>query len=460
METLNASIPLSGYTAADYQKQNVNELQIQALRDEATQRQQSIAQQKSLREAFTGADTSTAEGQKALLGKVGSIDPNTRIKLEKEFSEQGKTKAQTGEIQAKTQKTQIESAMDKADLFGRVAQGVKDSYQSARSEGKPEPEAIKAAQSARTRGMIELFQNGVIDEDKLKQMMATPFDVNALDQTINQAMSIKDQLKQKLDQEKLAQTKKNEDALRSETARHNRSEEGLAGGRLAVERERLAISKDEMSGAKLTPEAIDQAAEIYAKTGAMPPNLGRGKQGAETISKIANRSAELLKGQTSEQIIQGRQENKAEARTRLELGAREGKIAPRVQEAKTFAEIALKASDEVDRGTFRTMNKFLQKTQGEIGDEKLRAFQAANNSLINAYSAAIAGGSPTVSDKEHARDMLSTADNPKAYRAVVNQMLTEANAALAAPKQVMEGMRSKPKESGSTPKTVNFSDLK
>jgi hypothetical protein len=176
----------------------------------------------------------------------------------------------------------------------------------------------------------------------------------------------------------------------------------------------------------------------------MPPNLGRGAQGAATIKEIVNRSAEITKGQSTDDTIANRQETKAEQRARLELGAREGKIAPRVEEAKQFAIIAKQASADVPRGDSQLFNSWIQGGEKKFSsDPKLRKFVAANTSLINAYAAATSGGSPTVSDKEHARDMLATAFSKGDYNAAVDQMIVESEAALKAPKTVMKGMRSK-----------------
>jgi hypothetical protein len=139
-------------------------------------------------------------------------------------------------------------------------------------------------------------------------------------------------------------------------------------------------------------------------------------------------------------IVRNIQETAAEGRTRLELGAREGRIAPRVQEAQSFAKIALKASQEVPRGTFRGLNQLFQAAGKQASDPKLAAFRAANISLINAYAGAVGGGVMHIHDQETAKQMLSTADSPQAYEAVVNQLLTETAAALESPRQVMEQM--------------------
>jgi hypothetical protein len=73
----------------------------------------------------------------------------------------------------------------------------------------------------------------------------------------------------------------------------------------------------------------------------------------------------------------------------------------------------------------------------QTNDPALRQFAAANNALVNVYSRAISpSGTPTVADKEHAREMISTAMDDRSYQAVLDQMQKEITAARAAPKTV------------------------
>ncbi len=208
--------------------------------------------------------------------------------------------------------------------------------------------------------------------------------------------------------------------------------------------ERRAASK--APGVSLSDTAIDFAAKRLLngeQASKVLANFGRGAQGAQNITAVQNRLAELAsEGGVSPQLMAVlTQELAADSRTRLELGAREGKIASRVEEAKQFAKIAGEASIKVPRGKFVPVNQLMQYTDKQLSDPDLAAFRAANVSLINAYAAAVGGGVPTVHDKEAAEGMLSTAQSPEAYQAVVNQLITEMDAALAAPRNVMDSMR-------------------
>lgn len=208
--------------------------------------------------------------------------------------------------------------------------------------------------------------------------------------------------------------------------------------------ERRAAAK--APGVTMSDKAIDFAAQRLLNgepANKVLANFGRGAQGAQNITAVQNRLAELAAdgGVNAQLMAVITQELSSDARARLELGAREGKIAPRVAEAKNFAQIAGVASQKVPREKFVPVNKLMQMADSSMSDPALAAFKAANVSLINAYAAAVGGGAPTVHDKEAAEKMLSTAMSPEAYQAVVNQLITEMDAALAAPRDVMDEMR-------------------
>ena len=75
-------------------------------------------------------------------------------------------------------------------------------------------------------------------------------------------------------------------------------------------------------------------------------------------------------------------------------------------------------------------------------DPDMSRFLAAHNAVINTYARAISpSGVPTVSDKDHARDIFTTATGPEAYDAVLDQIAKEMEAARRSPGQVREEFR-------------------
>ncbi len=124
------------------------------------------------------------------------------------------------------------------------------------------------------------------------------------------------------------------------------------------------------------------------------------------------------------------------------LGGRTANIQLAAGEAAQMIPLALEASKNVARAGFLPFGKAQIMFDDQTNDPALREFAAANNALVNTYARAISpAGVPTVHDKEHARQVLSTAHDQKSYEATVLQMQKEMDAALAAPAKVRGVMR-------------------
>lgn len=116
-------------------------------------------------------------------------------------------------------------------------------------------------------------------------------------------------------------------------------------------------------------------------------------------------------------------------------------MAAAAYEAQGALQLGLEASAAVPRSSFVPLNRAMQMVQANTGDPALKQFVTANNTIVNTFARAISPtGSPTVSDKEHAREMLSTADSPEAYAAVLQQMQKEIDMAHKAPEQARRGL--------------------
>ena len=76
------------------------------------------------------------------------------------------------------------------------------------------------------------------------------------------------------------------------------------------------------------------------------------------------------------------------------------------------------------------------------GGESVVGLAASLNALVNAYARAInPKGVATVSDKNHAREIINSAMSSGQINTALNVMRAEMSAAMAAPKQVKESMR-------------------
>jgi hypothetical protein len=206
--------------------------------------------------------------------------------------------------------------------------------------------------------------------------------------------------------------------------------------RLTFDRQQATDNQDEV----MDPLAVRMTAQQYlaGDTSALQ-NFGRGAQGARNlnavrleISKQANAAG--LNGADIAAKVAEFAGTKAGQRT---AATRSAGIEIAANEAAQLVPLALDASRKVARSGFLPFGKAQIMFDTNVNDPNLRQFTMANTALVNAYGQAMArGGSATVSDKDHARELLSTAMDQPSYEAAVGQLQKEIRAAQAAPKDV------------------------
>ena len=230
-----------------------------------------------------------------------------------------------------------------------------------------------------------------------------------------------------------------DNALNREDRRQARAESNaLRAESIALRRQTLAMGMGD--DAKFSPEDLKFLAE-QARAGdtSVYQNLGRGAQGAKNIIALRREvmRQEREAGGTGADIAAanaGFQGEKAAART----GAtRATNIGMAVAEAQKTFPLVREASAALPRTEFPGVNRAMQAAQTGTGDPRVVALGTALNTSVNAYARAISPtGVPTVSDKEHARELLSTASTPEQLNAVLSMMEKEMAAARQAPTEV------------------------
>ncbi|MGE5623007.1 MAG: hypothetical protein ACM3WS_07630 [Bacillota bacterium] len=168
-------------------------------------------------------------------------------------------------------------------------------------------------------------------------------------------------------------------------------------------------------------------------------NLGRGAQGSANIVALRKAITQEAKAQglTGPQIAAKMAEFAGTMAGQRTAGTRIANVEMAASEAESLIPLAREASAAVARSGLLPFGKAQIMFNNQTNDPALRQFAAANNSLINVYARAISpSGVPTVADKEHAREMLSTAMDHKSYLAVLDQMQREISAARTAPQAV------------------------
>jgi hypothetical protein len=183
-------------------------------------------------------------------------------------------------------------------------------------------------------------------------------------------------------------------------------------------------------------EARFMARQYLAGDKSVFQNLGRGQQGSENIVRLrrAAHAEAVSMGMKPEQIAAKMAEFEGIKAGERTLGTRTANIEMAVTEAQQMAPLALEASQKVDRTQYPSLNKVLLAAEKGTGDENVVRLGVATNSLVNIYARAInPTGVPTVSDKEHARELLASAWSKGQYQAGVDQLMKELAAARKSP---------------------------
>lgn len=170
--------------------------------------------------------------------------------------------------------------------------------------------------------------------------------------------------------------------------------------------------------------------------------LGRGAQGAQNITKVQQLVAEKAaeRGIDAKDMLEATAEQAGLNAQQRTFGTQTARMASASTEAQGAIALGRQASADVPRGNWVPVNKAIQAVQAGTSDPALAKFGAANLAIINTYARAInPNGVPTVSDKQHAEHMLSTATGPDAYNATLDQMQAEIDLAHKSP-QVAQAM--------------------
>lgn len=195
----------------------------------------------------------------------------------------------------------------------------------------------------------------------------------------------------------------------------------------------------------LDQPTLEQMAEQYrAGDTSVLTNLGRGAQGAENIKALRQ---EIVRQNTGAGISGADQAlrnaeffgTKAGQRT---VGVKGANIELAATEFKQVLPVVQEASKAVSRTNYPDLNKIIQAYETKTGDPNIVKFGGGINTLVNLYARAISpNGVGTVSDKEHAREILQKSWSQGQFDAAVGMMQQEIDAALASPEKVRDEMR-------------------
>lgn len=210
-------------------------------------------------------------------------------------------------------------------------------------------------------------------------------------------------------------------------------------------------------GSLLTEDVLrDMAEQALAGDKSVLQSLGYGNTGAANRANLRVMMSKMMheRGMTGKDVAAANAEFFGITAGERTLGTRGTNIELAAQEFLNIVPIARGASEKVSRSKLLPFGKIQVLFDENVNDPDLSEFAAANNGIINTYARAISPtGVPTVSDKMHARKIISEAKNKEAYDRAISTLEREIEAARKSPKQVRENLRGEVTGSTSSPKS-------
>jgi hypothetical protein len=226
-------------------------------------------------------------------------------------------------------------------------------------------------------------------------------------------------------------------------------EVAIRGQDLVNQRAKDRLAAETASG-DLSPQTIDFVAEIYRQTGQLPP-LGMGKAAVNMRQKVLERAAQLSMGngdtaktaaEAAADVKTAKNENAGAAAGQRTLGTQIANVQIAAKEANKMIDVARPYVDKVDPTDYPALNAAGNFVARNTGDPNIVGLATSLNGLVNTYARAISPkGVATVSDKNHAREIINAAMSKGQINEAFKVMGQEMDAALASGPETRAAMR-------------------
>lgn len=181
---------------------------------------------------------------------------------------------------------------------------------------------------------------------------------------------------------------------------------------------------------KVAPEDL-AAAYRYKADGTLPPNMGRGAQGAAESRRL-RAVASALDDQAGESPEDARIRQlalKGDVTAINQMRRREVAVGANVKNFDFNADQVLELSKKVDRSGVPIVNAWINAgRRGLTGNPELSAFDVAVKTTVNEFAQIVGGttaGASTEGEKKKAEALLNAQQTPEQIIAVINQMRVE-----------------------------------
>jgi hypothetical protein len=421
-----------GYKLADLVDQRqMNKMKMQAYQQEA----QDAQTLKSLAKNF---DTTTEEGRSGLAAAVAKVDPSKSIELQKIFTE----------LESK----QNENLKSQYDIVGKKMQfeaaAIAPYWQQAsqmETQGRS-PQEIDAAllpaisQTLKTLGQ-QTLPNGkpVLSQEEIAGFAAKLQNGNVKGALQSVMMSHEKGAEWlKMQQPKFgrpfAMTGKQGPGMYVMGAD---GEPRYVGGQAPT-----SAAQNQAAGVTAAGGLDDETATALAGQLAegVPPRDVIAGLSAKDRAKVQNQYTKVMQeqGLSPAMMVAKRLQLRATQKAVDAAAAQGGKVSTGLIELQEFAPLAREASSKVNREKFKPYNQLVQIGERNLNDPDLARLYAMTTSVLNAYDVVASRGGTDVGKREHAREMLSTAMDQKAYNVALDTIVQESEAAERAAQKAMQ----------------------
>lgn len=208
------------------------------------------------------------------------------------------------------------------------------------------------------------------------------------------------------------------EATLTETKRYHDAELDNSAKRLGIEQQRLWQDQEQT---KLSPEALDKMAEMFATTGQLP-TMGMGRAAALARSQVINRAAELypnVQFATNRAAFDANRQSLKQAQTRMD------QVDAAEQTAGKNLDVFLNTAKQVIDTGSPWINKPLRDVAGQgLGSADMEAFNAARQTAIQEIAKVLNNPQGGAAPSDAARKEVETLIGPNA---TLKQIYSAAN---------------------------------
>jgi len=183
------------------------------------------------------------------------------------------------------------------------------------------------------------------------------------------------------------------------------------------------------SGEPLTPENVKRYAEIYNRTGELPP-LGRNTADRQSILNAAGDLARA-EGATPEDIAVRHENFKSDKKSLAAVTKGMDTINSFEKGVQNSLTLVGKLSDGFNRGQYPGINKLSQLVSGHAGNPEIKAFKNALTTAMTEYMKVTTAGTGissselSIGAQQRAKELLETSDNPETFKESIELMRQE-----------------------------------